>query len=401
MKDIITPGQLGERLRLARHSTGLSQMDVASALGVARPTISQVESGKRGVSGLELVRLARLYGRPVEWFVESDGATGADDTAALLFRGAELRPEDRAVVLEFQSLCRSYGELERLLNRQVSADIPEYGAGETPATGREAIREGEKVATDERRRLGIGDAPIRNAIDLLEIQDVRVFALPLHDGRITGIFLYESDLGPCILINRTEHRNKVPFNAAHEYAHLLFDRQLRARVSAADEALQASNGGGDLLESRANSFAAAFLLPADGIEKYLGERGMHRRDRRGLGLTDIIYLQHAFGVSYQAVLFRLQNLGWLDRDRREALGAVPDESLARSLGLFDNAPIDSQEEVPCGSSRYRYLALEAYREGKISLGKLAELLDMGVEAARDLVWGLEVEQPATAGSPAI
>jgi Zn-dependent peptidase ImmA (M78 family) len=335
----------------------------------------------------------------VEWFVDSNGADAADGAASLLFLAADLQPEDRAVALEFQSLCRSYGELERLLDRQVSVTIPEYSAGGAP-TRRGAIREGESVAIEERRRLDIGDAPIRSVIDLLEIQGVRVFALPLHDGHISGMFLYEPDVGPCILVNRSEDRDTLAFNVAHEYAHLLFDRELRAGVSVAGDALRAANGDEEPIEARASSFAAAFLLPTQGIAQYLGERGVNRRDRQRLGPADIVYLQHAFGVSYQAALFRLENLGWLERDRREALSAVPSESPARSLGLFDNAPIDAREEIPCGSSRYMYLALETYRGGKISLGKLAELLGMGIEDARDLVWDLQAEQlPAGVGEP--
>ena len=403
MKDMITSEQLRQRLQVARVSAGLSQADVASRLGVARPTISQIESGKRGVSGLELAQLARLFGRPMDWFVAEDGARAPDeDFITVLVRAVELQPEDRAAALEFQSLCRSYRELEQLVNMHVTLEMPDYSAAGDPQTKWEAIREGELVATEERRRLGIADAPIRNVIDLLDTRGVHVFALPLHGSDISGIFLYDPEIGPCILVNRAEHRNRLAFNVAHEYAHLLFDRHLRARVSAAHEVLQSENGGKDLLEIRANSFAAAFLVPSDGIERYLGERGATRRNQHALSVIDIAYLQHAFGVSYQAALYRLQNLGWLDRERYDELSTVPSESLARSLGLLGDLPVDAHDDIPHGSSRYTYLVLEAYREGKISLGKLAELLGIGVEDARDLVWDLHVDQaPANADEAAV
>jgi len=399
---MVTAIYLRQRLHTARVSAGLSQADVAAALGVARPTISQIESGKRAVSGVELVQLARLYGRPIEWFVDEDGAAASDEDAlTVLFRAVELQPEDRAAALHFQSLCRSSSELERLVNQQVRVEVPEYSSAGDPQTKGEAIRQGERVASEERRRLGLGDAPIRNMMDLLETQGVRIFALPLHDRAISGIFLYERELGPCILVNREEPRSGLPFNAAHEYAHLLFDRRLRARVSTAAKALESGNGREELLEVQANSFAAAFLLPAGGIERYLGQRDMTRRNRQSLSAVDIVYLQHAFGVSYQVALDRLQNLGWLDRARHADPRAAASDSLARSLGVFDETSVDPHENIPYGSSRYWYLALEAYREGKISLGKLAELLGMGIEDVRDLVWELQVEPDAASAQEAV
>jgi hypothetical protein len=54
--------------------------------------------------------------------------------------------------------------------------------------------------------------------------------------------------------------------------------------------------------------------------------------------------------------------------------------------------MDSREDTPDDSSRHAKLGLEAYREGKISLGKLAEFLGTSVEDVRNLVWDLQVEQ---------
>lgn len=61
---------LGARLRLARTEAGLSQADVADALGLLRPSVTLMEHGKRGVLALELADIARLYGVPVASFLE-------------------------------------------------------------------------------------------------------------------------------------------------------------------------------------------------------------------------------------------------------------------------------------------------------------------------------------------
>jgi transcriptional regulator with XRE-family HTH domain len=73
-----TREQIANRLRAAREAAGLSQAQVAKLLDYHRPTISEVEAGRRKVSGEELTRFASLYSVGVEWLtsaaVESDAA---------------------------------------------------------------------------------------------------------------------------------------------------------------------------------------------------------------------------------------------------------------------------------------------------------------------------------------
>ncbi len=71
---------VAERLREARNAAGLSQGQVAKKLGMHRPTISEIEAGRRKVSAAELERFAQLYGISVEWIVS--GSTGDDSSDA-------------------------------------------------------------------------------------------------------------------------------------------------------------------------------------------------------------------------------------------------------------------------------------------------------------------------------
>ena len=59
---------------------------------------------------------------------------------------------------------------------------------------------------------------------------------------------------------------------------------------------------------RANAFAAAFLMPAAGITKALTDEDV---DRGRVGPEDIVHLMYRFGVSFQAILWRLLNLRWI------------------------------------------------------------------------------------------
>jgi transcriptional regulator with XRE-family HTH domain len=91
---------VGGRLRDARLSIGLTQAEVADALGLSRPTLAAVEKGTRKITGLELRRLARLYQRDVAWLLgeeeEDVAARGALHRAT-----AKLSDADKEQVLRF------------------------------------------------------------------------------------------------------------------------------------------------------------------------------------------------------------------------------------------------------------------------------------------------------------
>lgn len=80
---------VAERLREARIASGLSQAQVAKKLGMHRPTISEIEAGRRKVSAQELELLTKLYNVSMEWIVSGTvGDTTAD--AKMLMAAREL-----------------------------------------------------------------------------------------------------------------------------------------------------------------------------------------------------------------------------------------------------------------------------------------------------------------------
>lgn len=60
---------MSERLRKAREAAGLSQGQVARKLDMHRPTISEIEAGRRKVSAEELEIFSNTYGVSLEWIV--------------------------------------------------------------------------------------------------------------------------------------------------------------------------------------------------------------------------------------------------------------------------------------------------------------------------------------------
>ena len=61
--------QFLSRLRAARESAGLTQVEVARKLRVPQSYVSKSESGERRVDAVELAALAKLYRKPLSFFL--------------------------------------------------------------------------------------------------------------------------------------------------------------------------------------------------------------------------------------------------------------------------------------------------------------------------------------------
>jgi len=79
--------RIAERLRQAREYVGLSQDDVAAALGISRPAVTHIESGTRKVEATELNVLANLYRKSLDFLLTGrETVTDAPEQLAFLAR---------------------------------------------------------------------------------------------------------------------------------------------------------------------------------------------------------------------------------------------------------------------------------------------------------------------------
>ena len=58
-----------ERLKTARIEAGLDQVEVAKKLGKTQSYVSKIESGQRRFDVLQLKEFAKLYKKPLDFFI--------------------------------------------------------------------------------------------------------------------------------------------------------------------------------------------------------------------------------------------------------------------------------------------------------------------------------------------
>jgi Zn-dependent peptidase ImmA (M78 family)/DNA-binding XRE family transcriptional regulator len=400
----VSPQEMGRRLRAARESCGMTQEDVARRLGVSRPTVAQMELGNRASTSIELDKLAYLFGRDIREFVAD--SFEEEDALAVLFR-AEPEIANHEDVADSLRACIALGRevtnlegllgIDRDLSGAVTYDVV------APRSRWDAIQQGERAAEQERRRQGLGWAPAPPLPELLETQGVRTGIVDLPE-EISGITISNQSVGLFIVANRQHVPARRRFSFAHEYAHVLFDRRMKGIVTR-------SSDRDELVEVRANAFAAAFLMPPEGIRQFVNALGKGQPSRaiaqvfdeagavqaegraapgsQDIQLYDVVHLAHYFGVSRLAALFRLRNLKLLTQSEFDQLKAADDAGYGSELALLLNLP-DSEGADDKDGFRHRVLslALEAYRRELITRLKFVEvsvLLSMGEAEVSELL----------------
>lgn len=363
---------LGGRLKQARELARLTQQKAAEILNLPRTAITQMESGNRCVSTLELTKFAKIYKHSVTELLKTQDNAKSDSPLIALYRAVPGLEKDLVVkdqINTYFDWCKEGYNLEQILDLNRKPSPPSYPEA-IPNNTKEAIEQGERVAAQERGRLGIGHAPIADIADLIAKQNIWTSGVAFTDN-ISGLFLHHSSIGLAILINSSHSVARKRFSYAHEYAHALLDRNLEVKIS--DE-----NNASDMLEKRANSFAASFLMPAEGVDSLLSSLGKNRRYGNSKALTchDIALLAHHFGVSYQTAAYRLKNLSSISA--KELTELVTQANIGKEylrLLSFEDIEQPFQKESCQKELRERiiYLAVEAYSREEISRGKLADL----------------------------
>jgi Zn-dependent peptidase ImmA (M78 family) len=290
-----------------------------------------------------------------------------------LYRSAEITETDKAAVDDFVSLSKDYSSLENLLELQNSAVLPCTGA---PIKSKpDAILQGHRAAVQLRHHFMIGEAPVLDLDKVLEQRGVKVVERSLPNSKVCGFSVTSADFGHAIFVNSHRTRERRLFTLAHELGHLSMDRDHTTTLLTEKQEQES------LAEVRANSFAATFLMPDLAVKEALLKLGVTEGEKERINAVTIDYLRKQFGVSYDAMLWRLVNLKVITKKEREGL-----------------LPYAVEDALPNGVTslslpeRYKALAVEAYRRAKISIGKLADLLRIDIYEARKLVKQFGIQQ---------
>ncbi len=246
--------------------------------------------------------------------------------------------------------------------------------------------QGERAARALRHELGLGVAPV-DVWDVLRRRGVHV---ALHNfGEAGGDGLYmrrgsEAAGVPLIVVNSAKRPSRQRFTAAHELGHHELHRFEAADVLIADEEVMAD---GDEREVAANAFAAYLLAPTEDLRESVKALGGPTTP------TGLVGLMRRYGLSYQALAYRLRNTDLINQKTLDSLLADGEGQIARlmrSQGYAEDSAFPAPTGVPEMLARG---AMTLFKERVISEARLAELLGMTVRQALAAVSDAGMERP--------
>ncbi|GFZ92336.1 XRE family transcriptional regulator [Okeania sp. KiyG1] len=371
--DNIDLRHLGEQLQQARNKRNMTQESAAKVINAARTTMVAIEKGERRLKATELIKLARAYGISVSDFVRERPVV---QPFKVKFRKAYRQNEVRkseieSVVQEWEKFCQNYLELEEIIN----APLPQNYPREYEVSGMPIERTAEAIAVEERQRLGLGDGPIPLLRDTLEQSvGLRIFYLKMP-SKYSEVYTYDEKLGGCMAINANHPEERRLWSLAHGYLHFLAHR--RKSVVGLIEGQYKRMPESERL---AEAFPKYFLMPTSGLLKRFNDMCRENKNQK-FTPTNLFTLAHYYGVSVEALTYRLEEMELLPsgtwerlRDRGLKVRKVQEE-----LG-FKAIP----QRIDITPVHYQHLAIEALGQGIITEGRFADFLNVDRLEARHI-----------------
>jgi Zn-dependent peptidase ImmA (M78 family) len=349
---------LGSKVRRYREQFEVSVDEVASATGLDAGQLGEVEEGKREPTGDEILILADYFKCDYKFFISNETTAPFDQTETLFRRyGDKLDREDRWAVQEFLFLC----DCEQYLH-----EVLEVRPNPFSFTKRGTMFKvhGADAAAKLRAHLGMRTGAVpSNIFETFRRLGIHVFRRQLRNRDLSGLYIRHPTAGQCVLVNYEEDLFRQRFTVAHEAGHAILDAE-------ADLVVSGRWDKGTLVEIRANVFATEFLIPADAVPPLASE------------LWDIEKVREIAGrlhVNVKTLAWRLEALGRIGEQqaRDVARATIPrgtkaDEELA---GLSPTVAARKRVILERGlSDYYAGLVLRAHDLGKISFGRVAEML---------------------------
>lgn len=350
-----------DKIRRYREQFEATLEQVANSTGIAAATLTALEAGTQRPSGDEVLILADYFKCDYKFFVSNEELAPFERTEKLFRKfGREISATDRWAIQEFLFLCECEAYLDVALERTSSQTFTFTKRGSFFKA------HGTAAAEQLRRHLGYASHQIPvNVFSDFRAIGVHVFRRHLQNSNISGLYLKHPTAGKCVLVNYSEDVFRQRFTAAHEVGHSILDDENDFVVSFENWE------HGDLVEVRANTFAAHYILPPE----YIKQMPAIEWSR-----TMIVDAASRLRVNVDALLIALQREGRVSaehaasfRGLKVSLSSKSDPELPSTLSEVSRAR--KKKLLQRGlSTHYTGLCFDAYNRGLVSAGRLAEMM---------------------------
>jgi transcriptional regulator with XRE-family HTH domain len=355
----ITREELAERVRALLAAHGMEHKELARVLGIDPSGLSRALSGQREFKSVEIALIAEALGVHVGVLLDESPSAHPD-----IHMAARRQPGQSPAVEAALNRVQTLVSVNALL--PPSPSTPQFNW--LVSSSASPWLQGDELAGQVRAQLTVKDgllpADLSDLSELLENElGIDVALEPLPRG-LDGLSVATGGLR-LALVSTYGAAPRRRWTLAHELGHLVAGDSQQVHL---DENLFSSRSPD---ETRANAFAAAFLMPESSL----------RSDIRKQKLTPelVIGLLGKYGVSLDALAFRLHNLQLVNANGRDRIRAMwPQLSAQRTAAAQER----QGRRFPV---RLLRRALDAYVRGELGVRPLSALLEIEPDEFLELI----------------
>ncbi len=367
-------GTASLRIRQLIDEVGITVEELAERADIDEERLTAILLGDQP-SMTELRKIAKEFNLSVSDLL-SEGQSAAQ--TALLFRQTiQSRPGRRTIKAPIDDFSRRVGQsLEILTEPKTTVDWnalrlegQDYAAATDAASRfRDLLFEGNQIT------------PLLE-LPSIAVEQMGTILFLVRNSEFEGASAMING-HPFVFVSRRTFQGRMLFTLAHEIGHLV------AHHETASFAVVDVPGDTESMRPRrrteeafADWFASCLLLPQQGVG--LALRAIRRTlgvQRDAVGDIELLYLARFFGVSFQAAAKRCEDLGLIPTggaislyEHISKLHGNP-ERYATELGLPERAHID----FPTIPPHLLRDAVEGIREGRVSVGRAADILRLSL-----------------------
>jgi hypothetical protein len=377
-----------DRVREVIDRVAPSRAAFAERIGITGDKLSKSLSGARRFTSLELALVAEAGAVTVDWLLTGHTPARPALAARAVAPSPSSPPLDERALEELAGRFTTAYDVLSLLDHD--PELPALPAARPEGSPHE---QGARLAETARDRLRAAGVPPLRELDLsgLTAACAQVFGVDVAVTRLpAGLegLTWQTDSCRLVILGTHPVWTRQRFTLVHELGHVLASDAQDLLV----EAAMAPGLAAEPTEIRANAFAAALLMPEDGLRADLPPGLPAQLDTPSFAA---LVVRHR--VSPSAMAARLYALGLIDgaaRDRLRRHTTAGCHEVAGAMDAYVAQSAASGAEVP--PVRLVSGLFAAYRAGRSTLRPLAALLGSGVDELRSLLDPTALPEPSDA-----
>ncbi len=346
-----------KRLRQARIKEKLSMDALCEKVQgiVSKQAVSKYEAAKMMPSSSTLIALSEALNVDMDYFFQPFKFDVEEIQVSFRKKSSVKSKDTAALKIRIQEEIERYLEIEEILGKESSI----YNKVETSKV-LSSPKDMAECATLVREKWQLGFDPIANVQDILEANGIKVIPISGPEG-FDGVSGMVNEM-PIVVLNKDmKMAERLRFTALHEVGHLLFNPNLSSSLSEHDK------------EKMCHAFASEMLLPSQVINNSLAGKS-------NLSLNELIFRQEMFGISIDAIMYKLFQMGVVTEKRYKNFQIHKKMSKA-----FCTMVEQSRYTEKLKDSRYTAMVYSALAQQLITTSKAASMLGCSVASVRNNV----------------